>query len=49
MDMNIDMGLLRGLVTLVSLGIFLGIVWWAYGSKNKAYFEEAAKLPFDDE
>jgi cytochrome c oxidase cbb3-type subunit IV len=44
-----DIGLLRGIVTFVSLCIFLGIVWWAYGRKNKAYFEEAGKLPFTDE
>ena len=28
---------------------FLGIVVWAFSSKRKAAFDEAARLPFDDE
>ncbi len=44
-----DIGLLRGTVALLSLCVFLGIVWWAFAGKNKAGFEEAAQLPFNDE
>lgn len=44
-----DLALWRGAVTVGSLCIFVGIVWWAYGHKNKAHFEEAAQLPFTDE
>lgn len=44
-----DLALWRGGVTVVSLCIFVGIVWWAYGRNNKARFEEAAQLPFTDE
>ena len=28
---------------------FLGIVWWAFSSKRKAAFDEAARVPFEDE
>ena len=35
--------------TVVLLLIFIGIVIWAFGPKRKAYFEEAAQLPFADE
>lgn len=44
-----DIGLLRGTVTLVSLCVFVGIVWWTFAGKNKARFDEAAQLPFNDE
>lgn len=45
-----DMNDARSLVTLVSLGTFIGVVWWAYGVKgNKKRFDEAANLPFADE
>ncbi len=44
-----DIGLLRGTVTLVSLCVFVGMVWWTFSRHNKARFEEAAQLPFSDE
>lgn len=44
-----DMGLLRGTVTFLSLCLFVGIVWWAYARSNKARFEEAAQLPFTED
>jgi cytochrome c oxidase cbb3-type subunit 4 len=31
------------------LVIFAGIVWWAYSSRYKQAFEEAARLPLDDD
>jgi cytochrome c oxidase cbb3-type subunit 4 len=43
-----DINLLRGLITAASLLCFVGIVVWAYSSRNKARFEEAARLPLDD-
>ena len=39
----------RSIVTVVSLLTFIGIVCWAYSSRRKAAFEEAANLPFADE
>jgi cytochrome c oxidase cbb3-type subunit 4 len=41
--------LLQSLWSIVVLVTFLGIVFWAYSSKRKQAFDEAANLPFDDE
>jgi cytochrome c oxidase cbb3-type subunit 4 len=35
--------------TIVVMIIFLSVVIWAYSSKRKAEFEEAARLPLDDD
>ncbi len=40
---------LRSIVTVASFVAFLGIVWWAYGAPRKAAFDEAARLPLDDD
>lgn len=40
---------LRAIITVVSLVIFLLIVVWAYSSRQKKRFEEAANLPFADD
>ncbi len=44
-----DIGTLRGLGTLIIFVAFLGLVFWAYSSKRKDSFAEAALLPFSDE
>lgn len=44
-----DIGLLRSMVTVVSLCVFVGIVVWAFSRSNRAQFEEAAKLPFGED
>lgn len=44
-----DIGTIHGIWTIVLFVSFLGVVWWAYGKKRKARFEEDAKLIFDDE
>jgi cytochrome c oxidase cbb3-type subunit 4 len=44
-----DFTLIQSLWSIVVLVAFLGIVFWAYSSKRKAAFDEAAQLPFDDE
>jgi cytochrome c oxidase cbb3-type subunit 4 len=41
--------ILSSVMTVVSLIAFIGILYWAYSSKNKARFEELAKLPLDNE
>ncbi|PWG74090.1 CcoQ/FixQ family Cbb3-type cytochrome c oxidase assembly chaperone, partial [Enterococcus hirae] len=38
-----DLGTLMGLVTLVFLVVFLGIVAWAYSSRRRSDFDEAAR------
>jgi cytochrome c oxidase cbb3-type subunit 4 len=38
---------LRSFVTVFFLFMFLGIVAWAYSSRNRSAFEEAAGLVFE--
>lgn len=38
-----------GLITPLLLLIFLGIVVWAYSGKRKKGFDEAARLPLEDD
>jgi cytochrome c oxidase cbb3-type subunit 4 len=45
----IDIGTLRGLGTLLVFIAFISVTLWAYSSRNKARFDEAANLPFADE
>jgi len=40
---------LRVIITLISFIAFLGIVFWAYGARQKPRFDEAAMLPFADD
>jgi cytochrome c oxidase cbb3-type subunit 4 len=44
-----DVNLLRVLMTVVSFVVFAGIVVWALSSRNRARFDEAARLPFDED
>ncbi|WP_353252371.1 cbb3-type cytochrome c oxidase subunit 3 [Salinisphaera sp. PC39] len=43
-----DLGTLMGLVTLVFLVIFVGIVFWAYSGRRRKDFDEASRLPLDE-
>ncbi|MDX1342342.1 MAG: cbb3-type cytochrome c oxidase subunit 3 [Reinekea sp.] len=40
---------LQALATVLTTVAFLVVVIWAYSSKNKNRFEEAANLPFADD
>ncbi|WP_211829620.1 cbb3-type cytochrome oxidase subunit 3 [Kistimonas asteriae] len=44
-----DINILRGLATVFCMIAFVGIVFWAYSSKRKRSFDEAANLPFADD
>lgn len=44
-----DMNFFRGVITVVLLVAFVALWIWAWGSKRRKHFEEAAKLPFRDE
>lgn len=35
--------------TVIALVIFVGIVLWAYSSKQAKRFEEASRLPLEDD
>lgn len=41
--------LIHSLWTIVVMITFLSIVGWAYSGKRKAEFEEAARLPLEDD
>jgi cytochrome c oxidase cbb3-type subunit IV len=47
--MDLDINSLRIIATLASLGIFLGIVWWAFAGRNRDRFAQAARLPFEQD
>lgn len=36
-------------MTVISLATFVGILWWAFSARRKDDFEQASRLPFDDE
>lgn len=44
-----DINVVRGIITVVTLVTFLGIVVWAWSGRNKAGFDEAARLPFHED
>ncbi len=44
-----DLNLLRGLTTVLAFACFLGIIAWAWSSRNRMRFEEAAALPLHDD
>ena len=44
-----DINLLRETFTVVSFAVFVGIVAWAWSGANRARFEEAARVPFEDD
>ena len=44
-----DINDLRGISTVLVMIAFIGVCAWAYSSKSKAKFDEAANLPFADD
>ncbi len=44
-----DINTLRGLSTILVMIVFLGICLWAFSSKKKDDFDDAANLPFEDD
>jgi cytochrome c oxidase cbb3-type subunit IV len=44
-----DVTTLRIISTLVAFATFIGIVVWAWSRRNAAAFEEAARLPFEQD
>ena len=44
-----DLPTLRGLATLALMIAFIGIVIWAWSSKRKSDFREAAELPLKED
>ena len=44
-----DINDLRAGVTVLTFVLFIGIVWWAYSDRRKAAYDEAARIPLDDD
>jgi len=44
-----DINLLREAVTVLSFASFVGIVAWAVSPGNSERFEEASRLPIEDD
>ena len=44
-----DFGFVHTVWTILLMGVFIGIVAWAYSSKRKDRFEKAAREPLDDD
>jgi cytochrome c oxidase cbb3-type subunit 4 len=47
--MDFDVNTLRAMATVLSFMTFIGIVVWAYSRRNATDFEEAARLPFEQD
>ena len=43
-----DINLLRGWVSAISLAIFAGIVAWAWSRAQRSRFDQASQIPFAD-
>jgi cytochrome c oxidase cbb3-type subunit 4 len=44
-----DVNDLRSVTTVLMLAVFIGIVWWAFSARTKTSFEEAGRLPLDED
>lgn len=44
-----DVNTLRIIATLAAFGTFLAIAWWACARRNRDRFDEAARIPFEQE
>lgn len=44
-----DFVTLSSIMTVVAFATFVGIVLWAYSGRARRSFEEAARLPFEED
>ncbi|WP_371193196.1 cbb3-type cytochrome oxidase subunit 3 [Glaciecola sp. SC05] len=44
-----DQGTIGSIFTVIVFVSFVGVIIWAFSSRNKSNFDEAANLPFADE
>ena len=47
--MNIDMNIVREVITVVSFIALMGIVAWVAAKRNAPKFEEAGRIPFEED
>ena len=44
-----NFGLIHSVWTVLLFVLFIGIIAWAWSAKRKSRFDEAARLPLEDE
>ena len=44
-----DINDIRSAFTVLLMTLFAGIVWWAYSDRRKSAYDEAARIPLDDD
>lgn len=44
-----DVNMLRALITLACFVVFVGIVIWAYSGSRRERFDDAARVPLDED
>lgn len=44
-----DINDIRSAMTVIMFAVFLGIVFWAFSKRSKRGFDEAARLPFEED
>ncbi len=44
-----DINTLRSVTTVLSFVVFLGIMVWAWSGRRSADFDQAARLPFEQD
>jgi len=49
MNMSVDMGTFRGVITAVLLGLFVWLIVWAWSKARQPAFDAAARMPLEDE
>jgi cytochrome c oxidase cbb3-type subunit IV len=49
MEMTMSIETFRGVVTAVLLGLFVWLVIWAYSKSRRPAFDEAARLPLEED
>lgn len=47
--MDFDLNTVRALITALAFASFVGIAFWAYSGARRQRFDEAARLPLDDD
>jgi cytochrome c oxidase cbb3-type subunit IV len=47
--MTIEISIVRGILTLVLMLAFITLVVWLYGKRNKSAFDQAARLPLEED
>jgi len=48
MNTELSMGVVRGVLTLLLMLAFIGMVIYVFSKRNKSIYDQAAKLPLED-